>query len=63
MVEEIRKAGGSALAVAGDVGADDFPEKVVSATIKEYGKINHIVNNGILILFNSYCCLADALIW
>lgn len=46
VVEEIRKAGGSAIAVSGDVGADDFPEKIVQATVKEYGKINHIINNG-----------------
>lgn len=46
VVDEIRKMGGSAIAVAGDVGADDFPDKVVNATVKEYGKINHIVNNG-----------------
>ncbi|KAF8525255.1 short-chain dehydrogenase/reductase SDR [Hysterangium stoloniferum] len=45
VVDEIKKAGGSAIAVSGDVSTDDFPEKVVQATIKEYGKINHIVNN------------------
>ncbi|KAI0651395.1 short-chain dehydrogenase/reductase SDR [Trametes meyenii] len=45
VVDEIKLAGGDALAVGGDVGADDFPEKVITATIKKYGKINHIVNN------------------
>ncbi|OBZ79491.1 3-oxoacyl-[acyl-carrier-protein] reductase FabG [Grifola frondosa] len=45
VVDEIHKAGGDAIAVGGDVGADDFPEKVIGATIKKYGKINHIVNN------------------
>ncbi|CAE6426207.1 unnamed protein product [Rhizoctonia solani] len=45
VVDEIKKAGGEAIAVAGDVGAEDFPEKIVSATIKAYGQINHIVNN------------------
>ncbi|ELU43349.1 short-chain dehydrogenase/reductase SDR [Rhizoctonia solani AG-1 IA] len=34
VVEEIKKAGGDAIAVAGDVGAEDFPEKIVNATIK-----------------------------
>ena len=34
VVDEIKLAGGDALAVGGDVGADDFPEKVISATIK-----------------------------
>ncbi len=34
VVDEIKAAGGDALAVGGDVGADDFPEKVITATIK-----------------------------
>ena len=33
-MDEIKAAGGDALAVGGDVSADDFPEKVISATIK-----------------------------
>ncbi|PFH48280.1 hypothetical protein AMATHDRAFT_65843 [Amanita thiersii Skay4041] len=45
VVAEIKAAGGSAIGVAGDVGADDFPKKIVDAAVKEYGKINHIVNN------------------
>ncbi|KAJ7259826.1 hypothetical protein C8J57DRAFT_1339245 [Mycena rebaudengoi] len=43
--QEIRAAGGDVLAVSGDVGADDFPKKIVDATVQKYGKINHIVNN------------------
>ena len=34
VVDEIKAAGGDALAVGGDVSADDFPEKVITATIK-----------------------------
>ena len=34
VVDEIKAAGGDALAVGGDVSADDFPEKVVGATMK-----------------------------
>ncbi|CDO70955.1 hypothetical protein BN946_scf184829.g64 [Trametes cinnabarina] len=49
VVDEIKSAGGDALAVGGDVAADDFPEKVISATIKSVvlpsPPINHIVNN------------------
>ncbi|KDQ52963.1 hypothetical protein JAAARDRAFT_137761 [Jaapia argillacea MUCL 33604] len=45
VVDEIKAAGGDAIAVGGDVGADDFPQKVVDAATKKYGKINHIVNN------------------
>lgn len=42
---EIKAAGGDVLSVAGDVGAEDFPKKIVDATVEKYGKINHIVNN------------------
>ncbi|KAL5495842.1 hypothetical protein ACEPAI_1306 [Sanghuangporus weigelae] len=45
VVEEIKSAGGDAIAVGGDVSADDFPEKILKATIDKYGKLNHIVNN------------------
>lgn len=31
---EIKAAGGDALSVAGDVGADDFPKKIVDATVR-----------------------------
>ena len=34
VVDEIKEAGGDALAVGGDVSADDFPQKVLDATIK-----------------------------
>jgi hypothetical protein len=33
-VDEIKAAGGDATAVGGDVAADDFPAKVLDATIK-----------------------------
>jgi 3-oxoacyl-[acyl-carrier protein] reductase len=42
---EIKAQGGECLSVAGDVGADDFPKKIVDATVQKWGKINHIVNN------------------
>ncbi|KAF6758768.1 short-chain dehydrogenase/reductase SDR [Ephemerocybe angulata] len=42
---EIKAIGGEVLSVAGDVGADDFPKKVVDATVDKFGKIHHIVNN------------------
>jgi 3-oxoacyl-[acyl-carrier protein] reductase len=45
VAEEIKAAGGQAIAVGGDVSADEFPEKVIDATIKTFGKLNHIVNN------------------
>ncbi|KIJ58499.1 hypothetical protein HYDPIDRAFT_160682 [Hydnomerulius pinastri MD-312] len=45
VVDEIKAVGGEAIAVAGDVGADDFPKTIVDATVKAFGQINHIVNN------------------
>ncbi|KAK7439309.1 hypothetical protein VKT23_012802 [Stygiomarasmius scandens] len=45
VAQEIKEIGGDSLSVAGDVGADDFPKKIVDATVAKYGKINHIVNN------------------
>ncbi|KAF5344246.1 hypothetical protein D9758_012346 [Tetrapyrgos nigripes] len=45
VAQEIKELGGDSLSVAGDVGADDFPKKIVDATVAKYGKINHIVNN------------------
>lgn len=33
-MEEIKKAGGDAIAVGGDVTAQDFPKKIVSAAIE-----------------------------
>ncbi|KAF8657979.1 hypothetical protein AX16_002139 [Volvariella volvacea WC 439] len=45
VVDEIKAAGGDAIGVAGDVGADSFPKTIIDATVQKYGKINHIVNN------------------
>jgi 3-oxoacyl-[acyl-carrier protein] reductase len=33
-VDEIKAAGGDAIAVGGDVTADDFPAKILNVTIK-----------------------------
>ncbi|KAF7965046.1 hypothetical protein HWV62_837, partial [Athelia sp. TMB] len=53
VVAEIVAFGGEAIGVAGDVAADDFPKRIVDATVhrltcvfySKWGKINHIVNN------------------
>jgi 3-oxoacyl-[acyl-carrier protein] reductase len=34
VADEITSAGGDAIAFGGDVGADDFPEKILDATSK-----------------------------
>jgi 3-oxoacyl-[acyl-carrier protein] reductase len=45
VVAEIKEAGGDAIAVAGDVTAPDFPDRLLRVTIDTYGKINVLVNN------------------
>jgi len=45
VVDEIKKAGGDAIAVGGDVTNPQFPKDLVSKTVQKYGKINHIINN------------------
>ena len=43
--EAIVRAGGEALVVAGDVTAEDFPEKIVRATLEKFGCIDILINN------------------
>jgi len=45
IAEEIRGAGGSALALALDVRSSDSVESVVRRTVDEYGKLDIMVNN------------------
>ncbi|BGP58000.1 hypothetical protein JCM8202_001762 [Rhodotorula sphaerocarpa] len=45
VVDEIKQAGGQAIAVGGDVTANDFPRRLVEETVKAFGSIEHIVNN------------------
>lgn len=45
VAKEITDAGGSALAIQGNVMDPDFGEKTVKATVGKFGKINHIINN------------------
>lgn len=46
VVEEIKAAGGQAIAVGGDVTAEDFPKKLIGATVEAFGDIHHIVVRG-----------------
>ncbi len=43
--EAVRAEGSEALAMAGDVGDEDFCEKAVSQTIKRFGHLDILVNN------------------
>lgn len=40
VVDEINNSGGRAIAVAGDVTAQDFPKRAVDATVKAFGTVN-----------------------
>jgi NAD(P)-dependent dehydrogenase (short-subunit alcohol dehydrogenase family) len=45
VVEEIKKSGGKALAMVTDLTVNDQLENLVQATVKEFGKIDILVNN------------------
>ena len=45
VADEIRKNGGRALALAGDLRDDDFSRHIVAATIKEFGRIDSLWNH------------------
>jgi 2-deoxy-D-gluconate 3-dehydrogenase len=45
VVDEIKKSGGKALAVLTDLTVNDQLENLVQATVKEFGKIDILVNN------------------
>lgn len=45
VVEEIRRAGGQAVAHAGDVAAADFGTRTVAAALENFGAIDIIINN------------------
>ncbi|MBA3243152.1 MAG: SDR family oxidoreductase [Acidobacteria bacterium] len=44
-VEQIKVAGGDALAVPGDVTDANFPPRLIKATLDRFGRIDSIVNN------------------
>ncbi len=43
--EQIEKIGQQCLLLAGDIGKENFCQRVVAATLKQFGKINILVNN------------------
>ena len=45
VVDEIRKAGGRALALAGDLRDDTFARDIVAATVKEFGGLDCLWNH------------------
>lgn len=45
VVNEIRSAGGEAIAIPGDVTDPTYAETLIKGTVDAFGKINHIVNN------------------
>src|SRR5215203_3947817 len=45
VVDEIRKGGGRALALAGDLRDDGFSREIVAATVKEFGRLDCLWNH------------------
>jgi len=45
VAEEIRKRGGRALALAGDLRNDAFSREIVAATVKEFGRLDSVWNH------------------
>ena len=45
VVDEIRKSGGRALALAGDLRQDDFSREIVAVTVKEFGRLDCLWNH------------------
>jgi NAD(P)-dependent dehydrogenase (short-subunit alcohol dehydrogenase family) len=45
VVDEIRKSGGRALALAGDLRDDAFSREIVEATVKEFGRLDCLWNH------------------
>ncbi|KRB58720.1 glucose dehydrogenase [Rhizobium sp. Root708] len=45
LVEEIKAAGGEAVAVAGDVRSEDYHKELVSTAVNRYGKLDVAFNN------------------
>ncbi|KAI9276033.1 hypothetical protein BY458DRAFT_506856 [Sporodiniella umbellata] len=42
---DINAAGGKAISISGDILDPAFPERLIEDTVKQFGKLNHIVNN------------------
>jgi 3-oxoacyl-[acyl-carrier protein] reductase len=45
VVEELRKSGGKALAVVGNVTVAEDAERMIDAAVKEFGRVDILVNN------------------
>lgn len=45
VVNEIKEAGGRAVACVGSVTAPDFPDRIVKTAVEEFGQLDIIVNN------------------
>ncbi len=45
LTEEIRAAGGSAFAIAGDITAPNTAQRVVAAAVERFGRVDALINN------------------
>ncbi|KAI8582378.1 hypothetical protein K450DRAFT_228675 [Umbelopsis ramanniana AG] len=51
LVKTLVEAGGKAISIQADVGAVDGAKKIVDATVKEFGKVDILVNNAAVATF------------
>ena len=45
----LRKSGGDVLSILGDVGSDRDAQRIVAATLREFGKIDVLINNAAIL--------------
>jgi len=59
VVEEIKKAGGEAMAFKLDVTQKEDSKKVVRETVKEFGQLDILINNAGIVQFKSFLELTE----
>jgi NAD(P)-dependent dehydrogenase (short-subunit alcohol dehydrogenase family) len=59
VVDEIKRSGGKAIAVEGDVSNPKTAKKLVSAAVKEFGSLNIFVNNAGVISYANFLDLKE----
>ena len=60
LVDEIKKAGGDAVTLQGDVKSSEFCKKLVDETKSKYGRIDFLVNNAGILKDKTLMMMADS---
>lgn len=59
VVDEIKKTGGKAIAVAGDVSKAETAKKLVDAAVKKFGSLDVFVNNAGVVSYSNFVDLKE----